>query len=328
MFGLKKGKIQLVKENLCVSEHKDYQQVIENISVANRNENPNIVEFNRIKATFPVFSYVRQNITNSFKLDKNVVGFLVIKIKIRDRILDFILDTGAQISCVNGRHIHDDLGLASSDEEINVGGAGNTYGEMPMGYLESIVAVDLELTNLPVLILKREQLTFNLVGNAKLEVDGILGWDVLSLVDFEVDLLNLSVNMVNDIFKERCKNFYRSDYPVVFCMDDKENVRVFGVDTGARKSRISKRLIESNGLVVTKEKESNANGVHGGFSETIAVIKTFQIDILDQRLSFKKIITGDTHLLNDYEFDGLLGRDIFKNRRMVFLNSAQVFYIE
>jgi len=59
----------------------------------------------------------------------------------------------------------------------------------------------------------------------------------------------------------------------------------------------------------------------------VSVVDAYGIYILDMHIKFKNIKTGETGLLNDSEFDGIIGHDVMRGKKVAFISSKNLFFI-
>lgn len=322
-----KSKVDKLNLSLKVSEHNDYSNCVVAIEKANTDLDENSKEYEDIITKFPkvIFKYTSKE--NIIKLQKNFLGMIFLIVKCGTKDLKFLLDTGAQVSCISSKIVSKFDSVIISKEKINVGGGGGYYSEMNVCYVKHLETCGLKINNLPMLILNENQLSLSLFGKSIINIQGILGWDVLSKINFSIDLKNMELEVIKNNVYSKENNFLKSSFPVIVCQVG-ENLRIFGLDLGARKSWISEKLVNKEKLKVLGRKSKKIYTINGIVRESILIIEECVVGILDYKVRINNINTGFTRLLNDYELDGVLGIDILKNKKLIIINSEDTMLLE
>lgn len=316
-----KSKIKEINER-DIKQHPDYLKAIAWVKHANESKSDNTHKVDLAQQSFPSVVFNKPLEDKVFHLEKHWMGFMFLSVEINGLPYKFLLDTGAQISCIS-ETISDNEGIVKSVETVEVGDAGGYKSDMSMCYTKSMSVCNFSVENLPMLILGGHQLTLKVLGKTLYKVDGIIGWDVLSKIDFEIDYAKQMI-VVRKSELLTLNNFIKSDFPTVLVEDENGQILKFGLDLGARKSWINDKLIEKNQLRVIKEKNKTAYGVNGMMSQASKTVAKFDILLKNSQIKFKHISTGFTGFLNDFELDGVLGMDVIKTRKVTISNSKGV----
>lgn len=304
-----------------IEKHEDYNKYLEYIKKMNEKESESTKTFNEAVESFPEKHIEMNNQLGPWKLQSNVVGMTFIEVSYIGKLLRFFIDTGAMVSCIHEKHLHD-----YEEVEIPVGDSAGQFSLMSLTSLKEMSLLNVTLTNWPVLVLKGEQMSMKILSSL-LDFDGIIGWDILRNIDFAIDFKLNELEIVTDHMIGE-KNLIPSDFPSALVMDESDGLHVFGIDTGARSSWLNHRVIKRLDLKVHKKIKKKYMTVHGVTYQWVQVIKNFKLSLFDKRITYNKIKTGETGLLNDSEFDGLLGFDIMKNNKVYFISSQNIFKID
>lgn len=298
-----KVKLRTVQEK-PVTSHPDYVKVVEHFKVRSattRAYQKHIESYpNVVVEALEETSIHHLNI--KFKM-------MFIQVYIDGSPYKFLLDTGAQMSCLSYKLKDHILGQGI----IEVGDASGVKENMTLGYTKEIDCLGLKIKNLPVLLLNEGQLSLNVLNRTVFSLDGIIGYDVLKHMDFELDYKNQL--FVRQSHKMTEQNLIDTDFPVVM-VNTHDHLLYFGVDTGAKKSWISKELIEKLNLKVIKEKKKKVYGAHGRHEECVSVVSHLNLQLGQEEISFKGIETGFTCLVDDICLHGVLGLDVLKKHKL------------
>jgi hypothetical protein len=323
MFNRYKSEITQSEYSSLIEHNSDYEKCIDELVMANQNLDKSSKEYHDLVCELPLPKFDKLEKDTEIRLFKNIIGLLNIEAHIGNKKMKFLFDTGAQVSCINSKYLSTGLGICDTDKEIEVGDSSGTFDKMKIALIDRIDVMDLKVTNLPMLVLNEKQLSLKVFGKTLYEIDGILGWDIINRVDFELDYENLTLKICKDKCDFSNKNLVKSSFPVVLLTDENGNIRKFGIDTGARKSWVNMKLINHCDLKILKELREKTYGAHGVTEQDAYLIEEYCVYLLKHKITFRNIKTGYTKLLNDYEFDGVLGLDSLKKMNMQFINSRE-----
>lgn len=327
MFNSYKSIVKHNKTSQYEINKDNYKKVIDKIISANQNLDIESQRFRDIIEKYPDSKIEKTDKNQVVKLKKLIFNMITCNLEINNKIVTVLIDTGAEVSAFTDRLLMSINAELKQEEKVKVGSSNGSKAEMQVALVSKISIGDTNIINLPVLAIDKKQLSFSILGYTLFKVDGILGWDVLSQLDFEVDYKKLELRIMQDIEEDSIANLVKSSFPVILLLDKYGEIRAFGLDTGARKSWLNKNLIEKAELVIRKNKKQKILGVHGKEIETVSIIKGYEVMLKDTSISFVNINTGYTKLLNNYEFDGVLGADVLKNNIVKIINSKGIVII-
>lgn len=315
---MSKIKIKHIKHN-DIRNHNDYATAIQWVQMANENKSENNKRFEDIEQQFPSIQLFRPNDTKVFQLEKHWMGMIFVNVTIEGQIYKFLLDTGAQVSCISSALSQQLKEISFSEDSIEVGDAGGYLSKMQMCSVKAFEFYDVKIKDLPMLILRDDQLVFKMMNQTLYQLHGILGWDILRHLDFEIDY-NGKMVMLIAADEKMSYNFLPSEFPLVL-VEGQQGLLKMGIDLGAKKSWIHENTIEQEHLEVTQIKSKKSFGVNGVMVKPVKCVKNFTVKWVDYELAFKSIQTGFTGYINDYELDGVFGIDIMKKHKIRILNS-------
>lgn len=313
---MSKCKITKMK-NASKMDFQKYSNVIKEVESASLTMSDASEDFYKIIAELPALS-VKSTEGGVYAIKKNVMGMLCVEVTIDKKKYDFLLDTGAEISCISKPFIKD----GTTIKEVGVGAADGVKRPMALCTFDELEVLGATFKNLPMLILE-DQFSFSLLGQKIFELDGIIGWDILSLFDFTISKEKLLIKATRALPTEMM-NFPKSTFPVVI-LDYQGKQRIFGVDTGAKKSWVNEKLIDKDHLKIKKLQNKRRFGAHGSYMQAVKIINSYELELIDYQISFKQIETGFTGVLNNYELDGVLGIDILTKYSIEISNSKGLF---
>lgn len=259
-------------------------------------------------------------------LRHNVFGLFLVPIQIHSRTYWFILDTGAQISGIR-KHIVDQYHLEKQAGSLPVGSVGGTQKALPGYCLHALHIGNICFQNLPVLGLDAQDFSLRFGGIDLISFDGILGWDILSQLDFEIDDVAKQFKVLKNRYSFTYPNMIRASFPI-FLMKDKNNrTLLMGFDSGSKQSWMNEPLCQTLGYRFSPAFEAMGFGVHGLEQMEIKMVKEMELYVYKAKISMKNIRTGRTNIFPNLEFSGILGNEIFRNRRIRILNSQAMILL-
>lgn len=301
--------------------HQDYDEVCRKIRFMNEQTSDSTHAYNQIIDQFKDM-VVDYNNEKSWAYESNMIGMMFVSVCIKDKNMKFLIDTGAQVSCINEKHLDHVSGLS-----VDVGSSAGKFEAMHVIEMPKLQVLNMQVNNLPMLVIGKGQMSVSLFGQTIYDIDGILGWDLLRLIDFQIDFRDQSISLLEDYEDDLDQNLIESEFPSLIITDDQGMLKTFGIDTGARSSWLHMDVVKEEHLHVKMQKSQKNLTVHGVVNQVISIIERYGFYLQDKHVVFKNIKTGHTGLLNDSEFDGIIGHDMMRNRQVQFINSQRHFRI-
>lgn len=259
----------------------------------------------------------------SFQLPmkRSVTGLYMIPVITAGRKYRFVLDSGAQISGVR-QDLLAQINAKKMFADLSIGSIGGTKKAMAAYLLEDIRIGALSLYQFPVISLEPPRISP--VNRGFYLFDGIIGWDILSQLDFEIDDVAKVWKVVDNHYSFAYPNMVKAIFPLLLVKDSKGNLLKMGLDTGARCGWVNKEHMTAFGYSLSQEAEMYGYGVHGFEEMRIQLIKEMDLYLYKAHIHLRYVHTGDTNIFAEMPFDGILGNEIFRNRRIRFINSKEM----
>ena len=259
-------------------------------------------------------------------MKRNVFGLLTIPVYINHVLCTFIIDTGAQISGIKESKINE-LQLKETGHRLPVGSVGGKEKSMKGIRADSFQFGAIEYHNFPMIALKEQDFSLKFGKIDLLVFDGILGWDILSTIDFELDDIAKQMKVLKNRFRFDHPNMIMGSFPFFIVKMPDQKIGIFGFDSGSKISWIGEDAIEKFQLQIADEGTTFGFGVHGLEELDIKVISSVELYLYKAHIHLKHVGTGRVHLFAEFCFDGVLGNEIFKGRRIRFVNSKAMVLI-
>ena len=140
-----------------------------------------------IDRSFPRRVHVREA-EFALSMRRNLFSLYEVDVRVNGRAMRFIIDTGAQISGIRA-HAARALALPALKSGMEVGSVGSTREQRPAVRCDSLQLGGMCWKNQPLIVLDQQQFSVRLLNVDLLRFDGILGWDLLRTMDFELDTI-------------------------------------------------------------------------------------------------------------------------------------------
>lgn len=257
-------------------------------------------------------------------MKRNMFGLFTIEVLVFGKRLNFLVDTGAQMSALK-KEIAVDLNMELSDTGIDVGSISGASKEMKTFVCPYIVFANQILTEVPMIALDSMKLEIPIIKKDILNLDGILGWNVLSHFDFEIDDVNKRFRIINNNYDFDHQNMIKAPFPTLIVEDMHQELKLFGIDTGARVGWLSQEYME-NRFDIDKTRDLNiiGFGVHGKEEMQLRSLDKYSCKLSRAEIKLKQVMSGRVDLLPGVDYTGVLGNEIFRNRKIRFINSKSM----
>jgi len=266
--------------------------------------------------------------TNNFtlKIEKNMFHLYLIPVVIHNRTYHFVIDTGAQISGIMDQH-KELIKTYKVDMEIGIKSATGTQKKLQSICLDKMFVGSLEILNHNMVVLNGMDFKLPIIHKNVVHFDGILGWDILSQIDFEIDDISNRFSMIENKEEFTHINLLEAKFPTVLCKGMDGHISMFGIDSGAEIGWLNSSYCKKRNLSFAKETNGMTMGVHGIEKTKMQTIKKCELYLYKSYINMENVRIGETKVFANLALDGILGNEIFKNRRIQFINSKGIVRI-
>lgn len=262
----------------------------------------------------------------TIQMKENNFSLYLIPVMIHHHTYHFIVDTGAQISGIVSKH-KKLINNYQTNTKIPVKSAGGAQKSLASLCIDRMFIGALEIENQPFVVIDENDFKISLINKEIMHFDGIIGWDILSQIDFEMNTKNNTFSMIYSEDKFTYCNLIAAVFPVIITYDEKRKPAIFGIDTGAKVSWINDAYAIENGLKVVKETRGFNIGVHGLEKMKIKLIKECVVSFFESKITLSNLRSGQTQVFVNLHLDGIFGNEIFKDKKVQFLNSKGIIRI-
>ncbi|MFT9821029.1 retropepsin-like aspartic protease [Lysinibacillus sp. NPDC056185] len=270
------------------------------------------------KSEKTTFSFLNDEIRIPMKL--SISGSPTVDVMINGNKKSFWLDTGAGMTVISNALVSDCNINIVKDEELEVGNSTSQNFSADLAIIDIIGIQGLTIHNQPTLVLANDLL---MIQNPKTEeimqVDGIIGWDIIQHIFLEIDYGRKQVIIQKPQRKDGVENnLFFCGYPILKVKGQNQVPLYFGLDTGANKSHFGQPLLSKiDNLKIARRK------VHsGGFGDVkereLDSIESLTVNLNEnQSIRLHNVREMLTDLATFFKLDGVFGSDIAKDGRMV-----------
>ncbi len=244
----------------------------------------------------------------------------MIEIMIEGKRHTFWLDTGASMSIVSSG-LAAELGMkALSPDTLEVA---TTTGRVPAqaGSISRLQLGAIDITNTTALIVDDNRMQVRVGDNGSLpavvQIDGVIGFDIISRIDVRIDYVNKRVTLIKPVENARLprtgRNLFWVGTPIVRLVTSKGIPLHFNLDTGAQETYSTDGL-----LVKTKAKtflgERRLIGGLAGFTVVHGrFVSELRATMGGQPLLLRKLMVFAPAFSSFVSLDGILGSDVGKS---------------
>lgn len=256
-------------------------------------------------------------------MKRSMLGLYMLELRLDRDSYRFVIDSGAQISAIRPElaQKHHAKPLTGS---VSIGSIGGREKQMH-GYLVNELRLgNLTIARLPMVSLETAGLHARF-GSMDLSLfDGILGWDILAQLDFELDDVAHEFKVLRNCYHFAHPNMVKTVFPVFLVRDKQERLLTMGFDSGARESWMSAKRMRALGYELGKERLALGFGVHGLEEIKVNSISEMDLYLYKAHIHLRHVRTGRTNVFPKDSLDGILGNEIYKNRRIRIINSMEM----
>lgn len=261
--------------------------------------------------------------TFQLPMKRNLFGLLAIPVEVNHIRYQFLLDTGAQISGLRYQCIKE-MDVLMQKGKLGIGSIGGKEKAMAGCIVKQLRIGALEYHHLPMIVLDEKDFAMRFGKIDLMGFDGIIGWDILSTLDFEMDDIAKVFKVVKNRFRFPCQNMIAGSFPVFLAQKESGKIAVFGFDSGSKVSWLSKEIIEEEHLQIVCEGNAMGFGVHGLEKLPMQIVDKLSVSLDRGNITLRDTMTGRCDLFPGFHFDGVFGNEIFKGRRIRLVNSRKV----
>ena len=255
------------------------------------------------------------------KMMQNLFSLYEVKVRVNGKDMRFIIDTGAQISGIRAQAAAG-LQLPALKSGVEVGSVGSTREQRPAVRCDSLRLGGICWENQPLIVLDQDQFAVRLLNVDLLRFDGILGWDLLRTLDFELDTIEGKMKVLKNRFILDHPNLIPCSFPTLLLRESDDTVSLFGIDTGAHQGWLGDAYIRRRKLEVMRRTKMVGFGVHGKEEFETQIVKSVTLRLDRARITMCGCMSALVDILPDVTYDGELGNEVFAGRRIRFVNSA------
>ncbi|CDO04775.1 acid protease [Oceanobacillus picturae] len=259
----------------------------------------------------------------TIRLKRNFWNLYIMTIKINNVKHRFLVDTASQLSLIKMKK-NVNLQELQLDKRVKLNGFGKVTNLSKAVLVDDFSFGTNQAKNVLLFIKEENNMLFNL-----LQIDGILGWDLLSKIDFSIQEAGNKFTIFDE---EMAKKFQKipSSYlfpsmiPIIF---DSNKKRIVGIDLGANKTWISEKSPILVGNPFLTEKKVYSIGVNGINVDKKGLLKEYELKLPNIKQNFKKLSISSTEFVPNTNIDLMVGTEICKGKEIVFFNSRNKFVI-
>jgi predicted aspartyl protease len=261
------------------------------------------------------------------RIEKDMAGYVNIPLKINGTEVEFVFDTGANISTVT-RSFARKLSLKMLIGEIEVGTSTDKKVKANLAYADSVNIGNFTCYNALFLVVDDELFSF---AGGLYVIDGIVGHPIIKEMR-ELRLSKDELFIPAEPVKKELKNFVLDGLTPIVNIVYKKDTLEFSFDSGAKKTALHYPFFEKYKADIVSKYEPDEIILEGAGGEM--KYKGYIIDELTISVSGSKSVLEDVKLIAEpfkeekrKNFYGNLGQDYIKQFKTMIINFENM-YIE
>lgn len=266
-------------------------------------------------------AFIKKERAFQLPMKRSLTGLYLIPVSVEQETYHFVIDSGAQISGMREELLKKHHASALN-AALSIGSIGGTRKQMPAYLMNELCIKSLVIRSLPMIALQPPRLPFT--SKEQYLFDGIIGWDILSELDFELDDVAKVFKVVDNRYSFAYPNTVQAIFPLFLVKDHRNQLLKMGFDTGARYSWVNPSAMERLGYPIGKPTVMYGYGVHGLEEMKVQLISDMDLYLYKAHIHLHQVHTGTTAVFPNMPLDGILGNEIFRNRRIRIINSKEM----
>lgn len=233
---------------------------------------------------------------------------------------NFLLDTGAQISAIRKDTLNK-ISFIKNTLTVEIGSVSGKMETMEIYNIKNLGLGNITYEHLGMVLLDENLFQMKIANIDLISFDGIIGWDLLSQLDFEINARLKQFSVLNNHYKINSPNAYVGAFPLILAKDNHGKLIKLGFDSGASYSWFNLNYLKRYDNSQLKPQKALGFGVHGKEMIDIWLLDKLMIHLDKGLITIKEAMSGNTHVVQNVDYDGILGNEIIKGRAIRFINS-------
>ncbi len=312
------------KYKLAAKTYKDlikkYEKKIDSAKLFDL-KNENIIWTSLAKIP-PMHLSSHKNVEIAWK--KDAADLINIPVKIDGKIIDFIFDTGANLSTISDSYAKK-LNLKRINVFFSLGSSTSISTKASLAVASNLYIGSLHFKNVVFIVLPDYQLSFPQINY---RIDGIIGFPVIK----EMGEVTISQSETITVPKKegvsKLRNLALDGLQLIIQLHTKNDALPFSFDTGAKETQLSKLYFDrfKDEILLNAKQDTIALGGAGG----VAKFPTYRLANFEFYLN-KKISLPNVNVLttqinkNENYYYGNIGQDVIKKFNSMTINFINMY---
>lgn len=248
----------------------------------------------------------------------SAVGTPLIPVRVGERVYHFWLDTGSSMTML-ASDVARDLGIPplifdTLEIVTSTGRVAAHPAVIPRLRIGSV-----EVRNAPTMVVEESLMRMRelrqLHPGPQLKIDGIIGFDIVRLIDIEVDYREFVVHLRNPAHSRRPRerNLFWVGLPIVELTSFDGQPLHFGLDTGAQLTFVTETLLDKLQLEPARVESRKVGGLGGEISLRAPVLPDLRVLVRGAPILFRGAVVRAPVYQVLAALDGVLGGDIWSS---------------
>jgi Aspartyl protease len=248
----------------------------------------------------------------------SAVGTPLIPVRIKEKVYNFWLDTGSSMTML-ASDVARDLNITPLvPDKLEIV---TSTGRVPANpsLIPELQIGQIVVRNAPTMIVDESMMQVRegipIEQNQPVKIDGIIGFDIIRLIDLEVDYSEATLHLRNPATSRHIadRNLFWVGLPVVRITTADGIPLHFGLDTGAQQSFVTETLLDKLQIQPARVESRRVGGLGGEISLRAPVLSDLRVLVRGYPILFRGAVVRAPVYQVLASLDGVLGGDIWNS---------------
>lgn len=266
----------------------------------------------------PPKTFTFRSVSARVQMLMSAVGTPLVPVKIGDKVYNFWLDTGSSLTML-ASDVAQDLAISPLEADtLEIVTSTGRINAQP-ALIPQVQIGPLSVRNVPAMIVDEQMMRMRepkpIELNPHVKIDGIIGFDIIRLLDLELDygesVLRLRNPETSRPYGDR--NMFWVGLPVIRLASGDGIPLHFGLDTGAQLTFVTETLLDKLQMSAARIESRRVGGLGGEISLRAPVLPDLRVWVRGYPILFRGAVVRAPVYQVLASLDGVLGGDVWNS---------------
>lgn len=287
-------------------------------SKADRNDKAGIEMWAQAFKNIPAKKFTFNSASVRLAMTVSAVGTPLVPVRIGDKVYNFWLDTGSSLTMLASDVAHDLNITPLVRDTLEIVTSTGRVRAMP-ALIPELEIGQVVVQNAPTMIVEQSMMQMSeprpLEQRKPVQIDGIIGFDIIRQLDLEVDYGESTLRVRNPATSrpEADRNMFWVGLPVIRLTSTEGIPLHFGLDTGAQLTFVTETLLDKLQLEAARTESRRIGGLGGEVSLRAPVLPEVRVFVRGFPILFRGAVVRAPVYQVLASLDGVLGGDVWNS---------------